>query len=100
MAPSYGNPPLGPRGARNVGHGEHLVRHHHQPLIDDLRAIGQPVRIAVGDRDEVVTLAECAEACAALPRGALEVFPSTRHPFERVGVPRLAWSLREFLGVL
>jgi len=34
----------------------------------------------------------------ALPRGELEVLPATPHPFERVPLARLAWSIGEFLG--
>ena len=69
------------------------------PLTADVLAgIACPVRLAVGDRDATVTLEETRDAMRALPRGTLEVLPGTPHPFERVPLGRLAWSIGEFLG--
>lgn len=65
---------------------------------DLLASIRQPVRVMVGDRDEVVSLTESAEAVARLPAGELEVLPGTPHPFERVPAERVAFSLRELFG--
>ncbi len=68
-----------------------------RPRVDAglLAQIEQPVRLMVGDRDDVVSLSETAEAAAQLPAGQLEVLPKTPHPFERVRPERLAFSLRE-----
>lgn len=64
---------------------------------DTVTTATQPVRIIVGDRDRTVTLEESAAMARALPAGELEVLPRTPHPFERVSLPRLAASLRDFL---
>ena len=63
-----------------------------------LASIRQPARIAVGDRDGTVTIDECVSAVRQLPQGELEVFPRTPHPFEKVPIERLAYSLSEFFG--
>jgi pimeloyl-ACP methyl ester carboxylesterase len=78
-------------------------------MLDDLGArprltaetfarIAQPVRIAVGDRDVMVSIEESLEAMRALPKGELEVLPATPHPMERVDLDRLTRSLVQFLG--
>lgn len=63
-----------------------------------LASIGRPVRIAVGDRDATVTIDECVAAARQLPHGELEVVPRTPHPFEKVPIERVAYSLSEFFG--
>ena len=65
---------------------------------DVLASIGQPVRIAVGDRDATVTIDECVAAVRQLPHGELEVVPRTPHPFEKVPIEHVAYSLSEFFG--
>ena len=68
------------------------------PVTDEtLAAVGCPARLAVGDRDATVTLEETRDAVRRLPRGELEVLPATPHPFERVPLDRLAFSIRELL---
>ena len=78
-------------------------------MLDDLGArprlaaetfgrIAQPVRLAVGDRDVMVSIEESLAAMRALPRGELEVLPATPHPMERVDLERLTRSLVDFLG--
>lgn len=70
-----------------------------QPLtLDDLPGIGQPVRLAVGDKDDVVDIEQCQAARSRLRAGEMEVMPGTGHPFERVGTNRLVFSLLEFLA--
>jgi pimeloyl-ACP methyl ester carboxylesterase len=64
----------------------------------DVAELQQRVRIGIGDRDSTVTLAESVEMAQALPHGELEVLPGTPHPFERVPLPRLAYTLTEFFG--
>jgi len=65
---------------------------------DALASIRQPVRIAVGDRDATVTIDECVAAVRQLPHGELEVVPRTPHPFEKVPIEHVAYSLSEFFG--
>ena len=60
--------------------------------------IEHPVRIAVGDRDATVSIAECADAVRALQTGQLEVHPATPHPFEKAPLDRVARSLTEFFA--
>ncbi|MBL0174963.1 MAG: alpha/beta fold hydrolase [Ignavibacteria bacterium] len=40
-----------------------------------------PVRVSVGDRDELVSIEECAALYRVLPAGSLSVLANTRHPF-------------------
>jgi len=63
-----------------------------------LATIGHPVRICVGDRDELVTLEESVATYRALPAGELAVLPATSHPFERVDAGVLARALAGFFG--
>lgn len=69
-----------------------------EPLLtpERLSQISCRVRVMVGDRDGTVSVTESAAAAKAIPQGELEVLPRTLHPFERVSLPRLAASLREF----
>ena len=71
-----------------------------RPLLtpDVFARIEQPVRIAVGDRDATVSIAECADAVRALRSGQLEVHPATPHPFEKAPLARIARSLTEFFA--
>lgn len=62
------------------------------------KAIAQPVRIAVGDRDTTVTIDECVEAVRTLGHGELEVHPGTPHPFEKAPLERVARSVVEFFA--
>ena len=66
------------------------------PLLDDerLRAITQPVRVMVGDRDATVSVEETAGAYRALGTAELVVLPSTPHPLEQVDVARVASFVR------
>ncbi|MGD8710694.1 MAG: alpha/beta hydrolase [Ectothiorhodospiraceae bacterium] len=70
------------------------------PDLDDnaLERVRQRARIAVGDRDHMVTLEECAEAYRHLPSAELQVLPGTPHPLEKVNVSRLAAALVDFFG--
>ncbi|HYP21801.1 MAG TPA: alpha/beta fold hydrolase [Chloroflexia bacterium] len=64
----------------------------------DVAGIEPRVRLMLGDRDTTVTLSETAEMYRALPRGELEVLPATPHQFERVPMPRLAYTLAQFFA--
>jgi pimeloyl-ACP methyl ester carboxylesterase len=69
-----------------------------EPLLthERLSQVTRRVRIMVGDRDGTVSVAESHAAAKAIPEGELEVLPRTPHPFERVSLQRVGWSLREF----
>lgn len=71
-----------------------------RPLVtpETLATIQCPVRLSLGDRDATVSIEESRDAARVLPQGELEVLPATPHPFERVSLERLAWSVAEFLG--
>ena len=65
------------------------------PVVTDasLRETTVPVTIAVGDRDEMVTIEESVAAYRALPQGRLAVLPGTPHAFDRVPLAPLAGLL-------
>jgi pimeloyl-ACP methyl ester carboxylesterase len=63
-----------------------------------LASLRQPVRLMVGDRDNVVTIEETRDTARAMPNGQLAVLPNTPHPFEQVRVPLLAAHLDEFFN--
>jgi len=69
-----------------------------QPIVDAsvISRITQPVRLMVGDRDNVVTIDETASAARGLSSGELCVLPATPHPFEQVKIPLLATVLIDF----
>jgi pimeloyl-ACP methyl ester carboxylesterase len=69
------------------------------PLGDEeFGAIEQRVRIGVGDRDATVGPEESAGVYRLLRNGELQVFPATPHPFEKVSMPMIAASIREFFA--
>ena len=51
----------------------------------------------VGDRDGMTTTAQSETAAKALPQGALQVFPNTHHPLEKLNVEMMAEALTRFL---
>ena len=61
-----------------------------------LAEIRQPVRIGVGDRDNLTPVESCAAVARALPSGELVVFPRTPHPIERAPLDELARSIQSF----
>ncbi len=87
-------------GWERVLSGTHEALHAlgDSPLLtrDMLGTIACPVRLALGDRDGTVDITEVRDAMRVLPRGEYEVLPGTPHPFERVPLNRLAWSLTQF----
>ena len=76
-----------------------MLRLGEQPLLTatTLSQIQQPVQVAVGDQDTMVTLQETAEAFRSLPDARLLVLPATPHPLERVAVSRLHHEIDLFL---
>jgi pimeloyl-ACP methyl ester carboxylesterase len=76
-----------------------LLRHlGDEPALtnDTLRSIHQPVMVAVGDRDNTVSVEECEGVIQELPNATLQVLPDTPHPIEQVKVDILADLLRQF----
>ncbi|MCB9235314.1 MAG: alpha/beta fold hydrolase [Bacteroidia bacterium] len=70
----------------------------HQPLLNNeiLAQLDLPVRICLGDRDNMVSLSESSDAFRALPKGEFQVFPQTWHPIERVDAQRICDAILEF----
>lgn len=70
------------------------------PVLTDatLKSITQPVRVVVGDRDNTVSVEECAGVVKKLPNATLHVMPDTPHPIEQVNVAALADLLRQFFN--
>ena len=71
-----------------------------QPLLtpEILVQLQQPVQIAVGDQDNMVTLEETIAAYRNLPNAWLLVLPATKHPLETIPVPRLTHEINLFLA--
>jgi len=77
-----------------------MMRHlGKQPLLtsDVLLTLHQPIQVAVGDRDNMVSLQETISAYQHLPEGRLLVLPDTRHPLEATAAQRLAYEIKQFL---
>ncbi|MBX0334365.1 alpha/beta hydrolase [Pontibacter sp. HSC-14F20] len=71
----------------------------HPPLTEEnLSRIPVPVRVSVGDRDNMVSLQETAWAYQHLPNASLQVFPDTHHPLEKVNLSQLQHEIRQFFG--
>ncbi|HRI58186.1 MAG TPA: alpha/beta hydrolase [Saprospiraceae bacterium] len=58
--------------------------------------IACPVRIGLGELDNVVTPEECRTVADALPNGRFEIIPGSKHPIEQVDVVLLAERLQDF----
>ncbi len=58
--------------------------------------INHLIRIALGDRDAMVTLDETANIYKALPNAQFQVYPNTPHPFEKSDIKKLAADLKGF----
>ena len=71
-----------------------------QPLLTNeiLAQVSQPVQVAVGDKDNMVTLEETIQAYRCLPNGRLLVLPDTRHPLETIPVHRLQTEVTLFIN--
>ena len=62
-----------------------------KPLLgpEDFAALDFPVRMGLGDRDNMVSLEETAGAYRMLPQGELIVLPGMGHSIEKLGVERM-----------
>jgi pimeloyl-ACP methyl ester carboxylesterase len=65
---------------------------------DTLPQLQLPVQVAVGDRDNMVTVEETLWAYRLLPNARLQVLPNTRHPLETLPVQDLSHCIRQFIG--
>lgn len=64
-----------------------------------LSQIQQSVRIGLGDRDYMVTLAESEAIYRILPQGQFQVLPATSHPFEKVSITKVTTAINDFLEI-
>jgi pimeloyl-ACP methyl ester carboxylesterase len=64
----------------------------------DFQKIEGPVRISVGDRDNMVDLKFSHQVSGWIPNGSFLVLPDTPHPFEKVQLNRLVFELQNFFG--
>ena len=55
-----------------------------------------PILVSVGDRDEMVTIAEAARLARVLPNGQLLVLPGVKHPFNTVSKIPLLPMMQQF----
>ncbi|EJL69084.1 alpha/beta fold hydrolase [Chryseobacterium populi] len=68
------------------------------PPLDNnhLSAISIPVQIMIGDKDNMVSLAESAEVYKAIPNAKLAVLPDTKHPMDKVRPTLLLDLMKDF----
>lgn len=64
--------------------------------ITDFEAIPNHVRMAVGDRDNMVSIAETEQFYRHLPQGELLVLPKTPHPIEKMDPAQLCTAITDF----
>lgn len=65
---------------------------------EKVSSVDVPVRIGLGDRDQMVTLAETQAVYKALKQGEMQVFPKTPHPFERADTKMIADAITTFFS--
>jgi len=75
----------------------HRLGQHPILTADSLPHLQLPVRVAVGDHDNMVTVEETLWAYRLLPQAQLQVWPNTRHPFETLSIQDLAQQIRQFI---
>ena len=63
---------------------------------NDLSEITIPTRIAVGDKDVMVSIEESLAVYRSLPDAQFHVMASTQHPIDRVNVSELAHQIRNY----
>lgn len=68
----------------------------HGMTLSDFGGFNLPVRFMLGDRDQMVSLEECARVLRELPQGSMQVFPETVHLLEKVNEGMLAEAIRNF----
>ena len=76
---------------------EMMLRLSKHPLAAaDFGEIGIPVRVCIGDRDTMVSMEESLAVYRQLKNGSFEVLPMTPHPFEKVNLYSLGYSIARF----
>jgi len=68
--------------------------------LDVLERVSIPVTVAVGDKDDTVSVAETQAAAAVMRFGRCVVLPDTPHPIERVKAEHLVGLLRPVIATL
>jgi pimeloyl-ACP methyl ester carboxylesterase len=63
---------------------------------DEIKSITVPVRLGLGDQDNMVTSEETTEAFHMLQNGSLLVIPDCKHPIEKVAATRLSFEIHSF----
>jgi pimeloyl-ACP methyl ester carboxylesterase len=63
--------------------------------LEAFQAITCPVRIGLGEEDNMVTREEAKAVAEWLPKGNFEVLPGVKHPFEQVDARQLAQWLQD-----
>lgn len=71
---------------------------HNYFEINKLQNTHHPVRIALGDRDRMVTVEETVSQYRSLPNAQFQVYPNTPHPYEKSEVKRLAADIHHFFS--
>ena len=64
----------------------------------DFQTLSIPVRVSVGDKDQMVSIEETAAVFRHLVKGQLQIFPNTLHPFEKISLEELSASIDSFFG--
>ena len=62
----------------------------------NLAKITAPVKLMLGDRDEMVTLEETILAFKAIPNSYLSILPNCKHPLSKANPSRIAFEIIEF----
>lgn len=75
-----------------LGNGEGLV-------LADYKRIPIPVRLAIGDQDNMVSLEETVEVFESLDFGSITVMNDTPHPLEMVSGEMLCQEILDFISV-
>lgn len=65
---------------------------------NNFKSIQCPVRICVGDRDNMVSVEESLHVYRQFPNGSLSVFSDTSHPFEKLNYDKLANEIKQFIS--
>lgn len=75
-----------------------MLRQGKENLMPDqeLQQIQHPVRLSLGDRDEMVSIEETVRVYKLLPQGELQIFPATPHPLEKAPLSQLADAFLNF----
>jgi pimeloyl-ACP methyl ester carboxylesterase len=69
---------------------------HNELTYEELGSIANEVTVAVGDRDNMVSISESEKAFSHLKHGRMIVMPDTFHPIEKVDLERLKIELQSF----